>query len=68
MAKSKFWFGAAATSISKPWLWDSGTLNTRRDEQEPAVTVACRSLMSIMNAAMLKVPRPSMTVDFEPTS
>ncbi len=68
MAKSKFSLGAAAISSSMPWLSDSGTLNTSRDEQEPAVTVACRSVMSIMKAATLKVPRPPMMVDLEPTS
>jgi hypothetical protein len=68
MAKSKLELGAAAISNSMPVLSDSGTLKTRREEQEPAVMVACRSLMSIMKAAMLKVPRPPMMVDLEPIS
>ena len=37
MEKSKLSFGAAANSASKPWLRESGTLRTTRDEQDPAV-------------------------------
>ena len=40
-------FGAAANSTSTPRLRALGTLKTTRDEHEPAVTVACRSLMSM---------------------
>ena len=47
MAKSKLRFGAASNSTSTPWLRAFGTLKTTRDEHEPAVTVACRSLMSM---------------------
>ena len=46
-AKSRFWFAAASNSNSRPRLRASGTLKTTRDEHEPAVTVACRSLMSM---------------------
>ena len=67
-AKSKLAFGCAVNSSSTPWLRASGTLNTRREEQEPAVTVACRSLMSAMKIAPLKLPRPPITVDLRPTS
>jgi hypothetical protein len=38
--------GATSNSISTPLLLAFGTLNTTREEHEPAVTVACRSLMS----------------------
>ena len=39
-----------------------------REEHEPAVTVACRSSMSLWKSATLNVPRPSMMVDLLPTS
>ena len=46
-AKSQLMLGANEKSASNPWLRASGTLKMRREEQEPAVTVACRSLMSM---------------------
>ncbi len=46
-AKSKCLLGAIASSISAPALLALGTLKTTRDEHEPAVTVACRSLTSM---------------------
>ena len=45
--KSKCSFGAAANSTSTPRLRAFGTLKMTRDEHEPAVTVACRSSMSM---------------------
>ena len=47
MAKSKWSVGASSNSTSAPVLRAFGTLKTRRDEQVPAVTVACRSRMSM---------------------
>jgi hypothetical protein len=47
MAKSKLGLGAASNSTSNPWLRAFGTLKITRDEHDPAVTVACRSLMSM---------------------
>ena len=68
MAKSNLSDGASSNSISAPALRAFGTLNTTRDEHEPAVTVACRSLMSAKNAAALNEPRPPTMRFFEPTS
>ena len=67
-AKSKYWFGAAVSSSSAPLLTAFGTLKTRRDEQEPAVTINCRSLMSMWNAAALSETFPFIHCVFAPTS
>src|SRR6185436_5916013 len=45
--KSKCSLGVAPNSSSIPELCAFGTLKTRRDVQVPAVTVSCRSLISI---------------------
>src|SRR5438309_6440874 len=47
IAKSKLSFGATWKSASRPVLRAFGTLKMTRDEHEPAVTVACRSLMGM---------------------
>ncbi len=47
IAKSKYGVGADASSTSAPRLTAFGTLKTSRDEQEPAVTMSCRSSMSM---------------------
>src|SRR5512140_1784746 len=52
-AKSKLRVGTSSNSASNPWLRARGTLKMTRDEHEPAVTVACRSWMSIRKAATL---------------
>ena len=39
--------GCADSSNSMPCEWALGTLNTMRDEQEPASSVTCRLLMSV---------------------
>ena len=50
--------GRAETSASMPVLCAFGPLKTRRDEQLPASTVTCKSLISLWKAAALKV-RPA---------
>ena len=45
--KSKWSFGVHPSSNSPPTLRAFGTLKMRRDEQEPAVTVTCRSVTSM---------------------
>jgi hypothetical protein len=67
-AKFRYWLGAAVSSISAPWLIAFGTLNTRRDEHEPAVTISWRSRMSMWNADTLSDARPPMNCDLAPTS
>jgi hypothetical protein len=66
--KSKCSFGAAENSTSMPRLRAFGTLKMTRDEQEPAVTVACRSSISMSKRATLKAPRPRRIRDLDPTS
>src|ERR671929_2428633 len=68
IAKSKNCVGCIASSSSTPRLTAFGTLNTSRDEQEPAVTVNCRSRMSIQNADALNDARPPIHWVFAPTS
>src|SRR5258708_5367345 len=46
-AKSTWSFGAMVNSASTPELRAFGTLKIKRDEHEPAVTVACRSRTSM---------------------
>src|SRR5207237_2253596 len=67
-AKSKLSFGFRSSSTSAPVLRAFGTFKMMREEQVPAVTVACRFLTSDVNAATLNVPRPPMILDFVPTS
>src|SRR5690348_712729 len=45
--KSKNLLGAVENSSSTPWLTAFGVLKTRRDEHDPAVTMSCRSRMSM---------------------
>src|SRR5512141_2602619 len=52
-AKSRLRFGTSSTSVSNPWLRAFGTLKISREEHDPAVTVACKSLMSIRKTARL---------------
>ncbi len=66
MAKSKSRVNGSSNCSSV--LRESGMLKVRRDEQEPGVTVAWRSLMSRSHAAMSKEPRLVRILDLAPTS